>query len=135
MFEKYKASKVIAEIGCNHKGEMGIAKELIDFTLKVHGNSDDDLYLSMGGYRIWPDGRWRSIGSQEVKDVNIIFPLKKDLTIKLKEYDKISSNDFMGLYKVLASGKNALAKGDYTVHIMNEKEASYYELSFEILEY
>lgn len=111
------------------------AKELIDFTLKVHGNDDDDLYLSLAGHRIWPDGRWRSIGSQDVKDVNIIFPLKKDLSLKLKEYDKVSSNDFMGVYKFLASGKNALEAGDYTVHIMNEKESSYYELSFEILSY
>ena len=28
---KYKKSKVIAEIGCNHKGDINIAKELIYF--------------------------------------------------------------------------------------------------------
>ena len=27
----YKSPKVIAEIGCNHKGEMSIAKELLTF--------------------------------------------------------------------------------------------------------
>lgn len=33
MFDyKYKKPKVVAEIGCNHKGEMSIAKELIDLS-------------------------------------------------------------------------------------------------------
>ena len=31
----YKAPKVIAEIGCNHMGNMDIAKELIDLAKKA----------------------------------------------------------------------------------------------------
>lgn len=37
--EKYKAPYVIAEIGCNHKGEMEIAKELIKIA-KIFCNAD-----------------------------------------------------------------------------------------------
>ncbi len=31
MKEKKKVPYVIAEIGCNHKGDMGLAKEMIKF--------------------------------------------------------------------------------------------------------
>lgn len=37
--KKYKKPYVIAEIGCNHKGEMSIAKELIKIA-KIFGNAD-----------------------------------------------------------------------------------------------
>lgn len=36
---KYKKPKVIAEIGCNHKGEMKLAKELIKVA-KIYSNAD-----------------------------------------------------------------------------------------------
>ena len=35
----YKKPYVIAEIGCNHKGDMNIAKELIKIA-KIFGNAD-----------------------------------------------------------------------------------------------
>ncbi|WP_347052903.1 N-acetylneuraminate synthase family protein [Flavobacterium olei] len=37
--KEFKKPYVIAEIGCNHKGEMGIAKELIKIA-KIFGNAD-----------------------------------------------------------------------------------------------
>ncbi len=38
MLDKYPSPKLIAEIGCNHKGELKIAKELVD--LAVECNAD-----------------------------------------------------------------------------------------------
>ena len=37
--KEYKKPYVIAEIGCNHKGEMSIAKELIKIA-KIFGHAD-----------------------------------------------------------------------------------------------
>jgi len=38
MIENYKSPMVVAEIGCNHKGEMEIAKELIDLAKQSGAN-------------------------------------------------------------------------------------------------
>lgn len=94
---------------------------------------EDDLYLRLGGNRIWPYGRWTGIESQETKTVEQIYPFNEDLTFEIMEYDSASDNDSMG--KFTLSPKDKTANETFTLLVEEEDEGSIYELIFEIINY
>jgi hypothetical protein len=90
----------------------------------------DELYIKVNGRKIWPGGKYVTIGSQQTHAVNFSADLTGDVNISLYEYDKMSSDDYMGCYIV----KPDHSIGTHMPVIDHPPEGSIYMLAVEVNE-
>lgn len=109
-------------------------KELMEQLDKKYSGSDD-LYVKMGGNRVWPSsGDSRSIKSQETKSIgqSVTFPdfpgETETTTIELWEYDWGSGDDHMGTLTIPDSHPD----GSFTYLVTSSGEGSAYEVNITV---
>lgn len=122
-------------------------KELSDLEDRYLANEDllkeldkkcsgsDDLYVKMGGSKVWPSGDdYKSIESQQTKTVgkSTVFPditsATETTTIELWEYDWGSGDDHMGTLTIPDSHPD----GSFTYVVTSSGEGSAYELNITV---
>lgn len=109
------------------------SQDVLDQLDKKYSGSDD-LYIKMGGAKVWPSGDSTSIESQETKTIgtSVTFPdfpgETETTTIELWEYDWGSGDDHMGTLTIPDSHPD----GTFTYLVTSSSEASAYELALTV---
>jgi len=92
---------------------------------RVWPGSDDDLYIKMGGTKVWPAGTDHDIGSQEIVYLNIFKYGRPNIC--LMERDTWSRDDNMG-----CADTHHLNPGHLSLIIVSKAEGSIYIVEVQI---
>ena len=97
-------------------------------------SGDDEVFLKLGGKKIWPvKGKYKSMKTEKV-EVRVEVPDLDQgsmIEIELWDYDLLSPNDKLGVFKLQADRQG----GPFTAEMiknLNESSVARYNLEWEI---
>ena len=99
----------------------------------AESDGEDDVYCTMNGVRSWPEGEYTVMLSQDDGIINNIYPLDKDYTFRINEYDSASDDDFLGKYIFKMNGDYQLGV-DMNKSIHDMDEGSTYVVYYRVFE-
>jgi len=94
---------------------------------KVFPGSDDDLYITMDGTKVWPKGKDHDIGSQETVHPNIFRNGRPTICLMERDSGWWSSDDNMG-----CADTHRLKPGHVSLIIVSKEEGSSYIVELQI---
>lgn len=78
----------------------------------------DEVYLKHKGKRIWPlNGKYQTMKDGDEKEVNVEVPdIDKDITVEIElwDYDILTENDRLGVFKMLVNERGGTFITDLT---------------------
>jgi len=94
---------------------------------KQFPGSDDDLYITMGGRKVWPSYSDHDIGSQETVYPNIFRTGRPNICLMERDSGWFSSDDSLG-----CANTHKIKPGHVALMIASKKEGSVYVVEIEV---
>ena len=94
----------------------------------------DEMYLKMGGKKIWPEGeRYHRVDTGDVEVINLTFDVDEGWNeIELWDFDFVSQNDLLGVCKFKVDDE--VGKYSTSMKVLERDSTASYILFWEILD-